>query len=37
MTDCKPHTCLLDNIKSLAMVFGAIKSSEAKKRVPIKW
>ncbi|MEI6808927.1 MAG: Gfo/Idh/MocA family oxidoreductase [bacterium] len=33
----KPETYCADNIKSLAMVFGAIKSSEAKKRVPIKW
>lgn len=33
----RPETYCADNIKSLAMVFGAIKSSQAKKRVPVKW
>lgn len=36
-TGGKPETYCADNIKSLAMVFGAIKSSQSKKRIPIKW
>jgi predicted dehydrogenase len=36
-TGVRPETYCADNIKSLAMVFGAIKSAEAGKRVPIRW
>ena len=31
----EPETTGTDNIKSLAMVFGAIESSEAGRRVPV--
>ena len=32
-----PETICTDNIKSLAMVFGAIESSAARRRVEVKW
>ncbi|MGC9469691.1 MAG: Gfo/Idh/MocA family protein [Anaerolineae bacterium] len=34
-TGCVPETVCTDNIKSLAMVFGAVTSSESGQRVPI--
>jgi predicted dehydrogenase len=36
-TGTEPETICTDNIKSLAMVFGAIESAEAGKRVEIRW
>ncbi len=36
LRDKTPETICTDNIKSLAMVFGAIESAESKKRVEIK-
>jgi predicted dehydrogenase len=36
-TGNKPMTVASDNIKSLAMVFGAIESARLKKQVKIKW
>lgn len=32
-----PETVCTDNIKSLAMVFGAIESARQQKRVPVTW
>jgi predicted dehydrogenase len=36
-TGSEPETICTDNIKSLAMVFGAIESAETGKRVEISW
>jgi predicted dehydrogenase len=36
-TGAEPETICTDNIKSLAMVFGAIESAETGKRVKISW
>ncbi|GHO90903.1 oxidoreductase [Reticulibacter mediterranei] len=36
-TGTEPETICTDNIKSLAMVFGAIESAETGKRVAISW
>jgi predicted dehydrogenase len=36
-TGIEPETICTDNIKSLAMVFGAIESAETGKRVEISW
>lgn len=36
-TGTEPETICTDNIKSLAMVFGAIESAETGKRVEIRW
>jgi predicted dehydrogenase len=36
-TGRQPETICTDNIKSLAMVFGAIESAETGKRVDIHW
>ncbi len=36
-TGQQPETLAADNIRSLAMVFGAIESAEQDKRVEIKW
>jgi predicted dehydrogenase len=36
-TGTEPETICTDNIKSLAMVFGAIESAETGKRVEISW